>query len=360
MHVGFISGDLVEVTNQRKGVSVPDYPVQGFLMRKLVERGHKVTLFTRCPKDDAGAVPVEYRPGDDPTGVDVLFGDRLGPYGSEYDTQTIRQLEQYSGPIVYHQYVPYSGWAPQFREMPHLLGHQRQWTIVNRSPDVQKAYHVMAGWKEGIIDTVGDVRWRQWEPFLMLEYPWDMEYVRWDEVEHRPYVQGYFGRVPKRERRARSVVRWLEAGDWKRIVYGPETSTAYVSAETGAVNGGRVLHKDLPQALETFNVIVQSPIDRLQNKGQLRYWPHRIVECALAGVVQFFDPGIGIPEFKPWEVRTPDAFRNAMHVLEDIDTMREQVLRQQEIIVPRADPVKVMDRLEDILKEAASGDGETS
>jgi hypothetical protein len=318
VHVGFISGDLVEVTNERKGVSVPDYPVQGFLMRKLKERGHRVTLFSRVPKGDVDGMDIEYLPGVNPTGVDVLFGDRLGPYGSEYEEHTVHQLEQYSGPIVYHQYVPYSGWAPQFREMPHLLGSQRQWTIINRSPDVRKTYHVMAGWKEAITDYVGAVRWEQWEPFLMLEYPWGGDYVRWHDIEARPYLQGYYGRVPKRERRANSVVRWLSAGDWKRIVYGPETSTAWVSEATGAVNGGRVLHKELPKALESFNVIVQSPIDRLQNKGQLHFWPHRIVECALAGVAQFFDPGIGIPEFKKWEVKTQDAFRTAMGEVEDL------------------------------------------
>lgn len=356
MRIGFISGDLVEVTNERKGVSVPDYPVQGYLLERLKERGHEVVLLTRCPKSDAGTVPYEYHPGDNPMDhdLDVLLGDRLGPYGSEYETVTLHQIEEYEGPIVYHQYVPYSGWAPQFREMPHLLGHQRQWTIVNRSPHPQRTYRTMAGWKEHMSDSLGAVRWRQWEPFLMLDYPWGGEYVTPDLVAHRQYVQGYFGRVPRKERRAASVVRWLSVGDWPRVMYGPETSAAWVSKETGAVNGGRVLHRDLPGALTTFSVIVQSPIDKLQGKGRLRYWPHRVVECALAGVFQLFDPGIGIPEFSPWEVRSSTTMLGWMRELEDLDVLQAGVERQQELILPHADPARVLDRFEEILKEATT------
>jgi len=355
VRIGFISGDLVEVSNERKGVSVPDYPVQGFLLEKLVERGHDVFLLTRCPGPDSGTVPYSYYPGANPMEheLDVLLSDRLGPYGSEWDEHTLHQLEEYSGPIVYHQYVPYSGWAPQFNEMPWLLGQQRQWTIVNRSPNPKKAYHVMAGFKERIKDSVDAVLWRQWEPFLMLEYPWRNEYVEWKDVDPRYYQQGYYGRIPKRERRASSVVRWLSAGDWKRVVYGPETSTAWVAQETGADNGGRILHKDLPEMLTKFNVIVQSPIDRLQNKGPLSYWPHRIVECALAGVVQLFDPGIGITEFKPWEVRTQESLRMMMRELEDLALLQHIVRQQQEIVLPRANPTHVMENLEKILEEAA-------
>ena len=356
MKIGFISGDLVEVTNNRRGVSVPDYPVQGFLLEKLKQRGHDVVLLTRCPKGDSGDVPYSYHPGDNPMNhdIDVLFGDRLGPYGSEYEEVTILQLEEYSGPIVYHQYVPYSGWAPQFRDMPHLLGHQRRWTIVNRSTDPKKAYHTMAGWKEAVQDSLQDVRWRRWEPFVMLDYPWGGEYVTPDLVAPRPFRQGYYGRVPKRERRAYSVEKWLSTGMWSRVIYGPETSTAWVSEATGAYNGGRIMHRELPGKLTTFNVIVQSPIDRLQNKGRLNYWPHRIVECALAGVVQLFDPGIGIPDFKEWEIRSEPALRDWMQKLEDLNVMQEVVRQQQEIVLPRADPVKAIDRLEKILEEAAS------
>ena len=357
MRIGFISGDLVEVTNERTGVSVPDYPVQGFLLEKLKERGHEVVLLTRVAKSVAGLVPYSYQPGDDPREheLDVLLGDRLGPYGSEYEEVTLRQLEQYEGPIVYHQYVPYSGWAPQFRTMPHLLGHQRQWTIVNRSINPRLAYHTMAGWQEAVFDSLDDVLWRRWEPFIMLEYPWLGEYVTPDLVGPRPYVQGYYGRIPKRERRAESVWKWLTVGSWSRVVYGPETSTAWMSKETGAANGGRIQHKDLPQALTTFNCIVQSPIDRLQNKGKLEYWPHRIVECALGGVLQLFDPGIGIPEFKEWEVRSDMTLRSwVQEIVGDLQALQVQVRKQQEIVLPHADPVKVMDRLEEILEEAAS------
>lgn len=354
MKIGFISGDIVEVSNERKGVSVPDYPVQGYLMQRLMERGHEIVLLTRHPKTDEPPEGVTVDIGGDPMehGLDVLFGDRLGAYGSEYETDTLRQLEQYEGPIVYHQYVPYSGWAPQFRDMPHLLGHQRQWTIINRSPDPKKAYHTMAGWKEAVADSLEAVRWRQWEPFLMLDYPWDGAYVTPDLVGPRQYRQGYYGRVPKRERRADSVVRWLSVGSWKRVIYGPETTTAWVSHKTGAYNGGRILHRILPQALTTFEVIVQSPIDRLQNKGNLRYWPHRIVECALAGVFQLFDPGIGIPEFKQWEIRSSTMLNTWMHELEDTSLLQEVVEQQQHVILPHANPHKVMDRLEEILKEA--------
>lgn len=357
MRIGFLSGDLVEVTNERAGVSVPDYPVQGFLLEKLKERGHEIVLLTRVAKTAADHVPFSYQPGDNPNNfdLDVLFSDRLGPYGSEYEDVTLHQLEEYRGPIVYHQYVPYSGWAPQFRTMPHLLGHQRQWTIINRSPDPKKTYHTMAGWREAVTDSLDDVLWRQWEPFVMLEYPWMGEYVTPDLVAPRPYVQGYYGRIPRKERRAESVWRWLTVGSWSRIVYGPEPSTAWVSKETGATNGGRILHKDLPHALTTFNLIVQSPIDRLQNKGNLQYWPHRIVECALAGVLQLFDPGIGIPEFREWEVRSDVTLRSYVkEVVMDLGLLQKEVEKQQEIVMPHADPVLVVDRLESILEEAAA------
>ncbi len=354
VRIGFISGDVVEVTNARQGVSVPDYPVQGFLMKKLRERGHDVVLLTRVPNTETGHVPVQYHPGDDPNDheIDVLFGDRLGPYGSEW-TDTLRQLERYEGPIVYHQYVPYSGWAPPFRAMPWLLGHQRQWTIINRAANVKKAYHTMAGFQEAVTDSVGAVRWERWEPFLMLEYPWQGLYIKPDAVHRREFRQGYYGRVPTKERRAASVLRWMSAGNWSRVIYGPTTSCQWISEETGAYNGGRILHRELPDALETFNIIVQCPIDRLQNKGQLHYWPHRIVECALAGVFQLFDPGIGIPEFRRWEVRNEARLHWWMEEL-TVENLQKGVRLQQEVILPRADPVKVMDRLMEILEEASS------
>lgn len=357
MRIGFISGDLVEVTTERTGVSVPDYPVQGFLLEKLKERGHEIVLLTRVPKSVADRVPFSYDPGGNANehDLDVLLGDRLGPYGAEYEENTLRQLEEYTGPIVFHQYIATSGWAPQFREMPHLLGHQRQWTIVNRSLNPRLTYHTVSGWKEAITDSLGVVLWRRWEPFLMLEYPWMGEYVTPELIGPRPYAQGYYGRLPKRERRVESVERWLTAGAWPRIVYGPETSTAWMSQATGAVNGGRIQHKDLPQMLTTFNCIVQSPIDRLQNKGKLEYWPHRIVECALAGVLQLFDTGMGIPEFRPWEVRTDLALRSYIEeVVYDLRALQHQVRLQQDIILPHAVPSKVLDRLEEILEEAAS------
>lgn len=356
MRIGFISGDLVEVTNTRQGVSVPDYPVQGYLLERLRDRGHDVVLLSRCPSAEAGNVPFSYHPGENPMEheLDVLFGDRLGVYGSEYESETIHQIEEYTGPIVFHQYVPYTGWAPQFQLMPHLMGSQRRWTIVNRSVDPRKAYDAMTGWNERVRDSVGVVSWRQWEPFLMLDYPWGGEHVTPDLVAPRQYAQGYYGRVPRKEKRAASVTRWLTAGRWSRIVYGPATSSAWVSEATGAVDGGRILHRELPQALTTFNVIVQSPIDKLLNRGQLRYWPHRIVECALAGVFQLFDPGIGIPEFRRWEVRSTANLRWWMDELQDVEALQAGVRLQQELILPHADPTKVMDRLEAILEEAAS------
>lgn len=356
MKIGFFSGDIVEVANERKGVSVPDYPVQGYLMRRWLERGHEVVLLTRHPNPDAPPEGVVYDPGGNPMEhqLDVLFGDRLGTFGSEWE-ETLPQIEEYSGAIVFHQYVPYSGWAPPFREMRHLAGSQRRWTIVNRSPYVRDAYHAMAGHREALTDTVGAVRWEQWEPWLMLDYPWEGEYVTPELVGERQFRQGYFGRVPQKERRAQSVVRWLSVGDWSRVVYGPETSARYVARETGAVDGGRILHRDLPHALTTFNVIVQAPIDRLAGKGQLRYWPHRIVECALAGVFQLFDPGIGIPEFSQFEVRSAPDLRRWVHALAaDVENLQAAVRRQQEMILPRTDPTAALDRLDRILEEAAA------
>jgi hypothetical protein len=352
MRIGFISGDLVEIDNTRKGVSVPDYPVQGFLMRKWLERGHEVVLLTRYPKvDDVPegiTIDVAGNPMDH--SLDVLFGDRLGTFGSEWD-DTLRQIEQYHGPIVFHQYIAHSSWAPPFKEMPHLHGIEREWTIVNRSPHPAKCYDRIVGVKEKLPQN-GVVRYTQWLPFLMLEYPWGGRYVRHDEVGWRTYRQGYYGRVPRTDKRARSVKRWLNAGDWSRIVYGPETTTAWLSAATTAQNGGRILHRDLPSALETFNVIVQSPIDRLRNYGSLGYWPHRIVECALAGVLQLFDPEIGIPEFREWRVGNESELRSWIERTSFLDELQYEVRKQQKIILPLADPVASLDRLDEILEDA--------
>jgi hypothetical protein len=357
VRIGFISGDIVEVSNERKGVSVPDYPVQGYLMDRWLERGHEVVLLTRHPKPDTAPEGITYDPGGDTNShdLDVLFGDRLGPFGSEWDENTLHQLEEYRGPIVFHQYVPYSGWAPPFREMRHLMGSQRRWTIVNRSPSVREAYHVLAGHREAVNDTVGAVRWEQWEPWLMLDYPWLGEHVTPDLVGPRQHLQGYYGRVPQGEKRAQSVVRWMSVGSWSRVAYGPETSTRFVARMTGASDGGRIMHRDLPTALTTFNVIVQAPIDRLAGKGQLRFWPHRIVECALAGVLQLFDPGIGIPEFERWRVSSaPELLAWIRELRANAEFLRQQVWAQQEIILSRADPGACLDRLDGILAGAAA------
>jgi len=41
-------------------------------------------------------------------------------------------------------------------------------------------------------------------------------------------------------------------------------------------------------------------------------------------------------------------------IVGDLQALQVQVRKQQEIVLPHADPVKVMDRLEEILEEAAS------
>jgi hypothetical protein len=354
VRIGFISGDIVEVDNTRAGVSVPDYPVQGFLMQKLIERGHEVVLFTRYPKgaelpsgvqDAVGSLPQEH-------GLDVLFGDRLGYLGSEWEV-TLSQLESYKGKVVYHQYVPYSGWAPPFREKPWLLSHDRDWLVLNRADDPKKAYHAMAGHGERVVDN-GTVAFKTWCPFVMLEYPW-----RWSlpdtEVAAQPrqYAQGYFGRIPKTERRAKRVLRWMDHDEWSRVVYGPETSTKWVSDATGCVNGGRVLHKDLPKALETFNVTVQVAIDRLRNRGSLNYVPHRVVECALAGVVQFFDSEMGLPGLEEWVITGIQDMERVAEAVRWEVVRREIIEEQRRLILPKADPTRVIDNLDKLLVDFA-------
>lgn len=353
MKIGFISGDLVEVDNTRKGVSVPDYPVQGWLMGKWIEDGHEVVLLSRHPTSDMPPEGVQVDVDGDPRehNLDILFGDRLGRYGSEWET-TLNQIEQYEGAIVYHQYVPYSQWAPPFKEEPHLLGSQRRWMILNRSADPWAAYNAMVGNREQVT-AYGHVRFERWEPFYMLAYPWQGDLVTPDLVAPRQFDFGYYGRLPQSEKRARTIRRWFDVGDWSKVIYGPETSTAWLSKATGAHDGGRVLHRDLPLALTNFNVIVQAAIDRLRNKGELDYWPHRVVESALAGVFQLFDVEMNLRAFKRWEVtRSTDLIR-WMDALQEPGVLQEQVRLQQEIVLPRADPDAVHRRLMSLLEDHA-------
>jgi len=354
MKIGFISGDIVEVSKGRKQVSVPDYPVQGRLLELWAIGGHEVVLLTRSPSTDDVPEGVVVDEGGDPRdhNLDLLFGDRLGRYGSEW-LITLQQLEQYEGPVVFHQYVPYSNWAPPFVEMPHLLGSQRRWMVLNRAADVRAAYHAMAGHDERISD-YGHVRFERWEPFYMLDYPWGGEYVPFDLVAQREHQLGYYGRVPKGERRARTVKRWLRVGDWSKVVYGPTTSTAWLSEATGAVDGGRVLHRELPQALTTFNVIVQAAIDRFRNKGALDYWPHRVVECALAGVLQLFDVEMGLKSFSHWTVTRDTDLIKWIDAIQEPGVLQQQVAAQQAIVLPRADPAEVHFRLMSLLEDHAS------
>lgn len=354
MRIGFISGDLVEVDNNRAQVSVPDYPVQGYLMREWVRHGHEVVLLTRAPNgSDLPHKDIVYDPAGDPRehSLDVLFGDRLGHFGSEWD-DTLVQLERYHGPVVYHQYIPYTGWAPPFQHAPHLLGVEREWMILNRADEPEKAYDAMTGFGEKIKKT-GTVRFEKWEPFFMLDYPWCGSYTAAEDVQLRPYVQGYYGRLPKGEKRAKKVRYWMDdVSLWSKVAYGPSTSTRWLSEQTGCSDGGRVLHRELPEALESFNVTVQVAIDRFRNKGRLGYWPHRIVECALAGVLQLFDTEVGLKELQRWEVKSRAEMTEWVRATTaDLELLRSEVAMQQEVILPRADPWKVYYSLEDLLEE---------
>lgn len=348
LKIGFISGDIVEIDNKRGSVSVPDYPVQGFLIKKLIERGHEVVLLTRHPVSDdippGLIVDVGGNPADHD--LDILFGDRLGTIGVEWDT-TQRQIEQYEGVVVYHQYVPYSGWAPPFKEMTWLAAHNRDWVVINRSTDPKRTYNQMVGIKEKIND-YGVIKFATWRPFFMLEYPWNNQMDDLSTLGKRQYRQGYYGRVPRSEARARKVKRYLDHKEWSRVAYGPEPSTRWLHEETGCDNGGRILHRDLPESLAKMDTIVQVSIDRLRNHGFLNYWPHRVVECALAGVVQFFDVEMGLADFKDWEVRGGLDYRTRVAAL-DKQAMVDIVEEQRDVILPYADPTECMDELEGIM-----------
>jgi len=346
VRIGFFSGDLFEFDEGRASVSVPDYPVQGHLLRKLVQRGHEVVLLTRVPSGTEVPTTFTYDPSGDPRehDLDVLFGDRLGFIGSEW-VSTAWQIERYNGPIVFHQYVPYTGWAPPFVKDTWLLGVERSWTIVNRADDPRGAYQAMVGRNERVPEG-NAVTFAQWEPFLMVEHPWKGRTDPRIPSNGRPYRQGYYGRLPKGERRSQTVVRYLSQEHWPTVVYGPETSTAWVSERSHAVDGGRILHHDLPDALETLDFIVQVQVDRLAYRGGLGYRTHRIVECALAGVFQLFDRSMGIPELREWEIAGPLQLGGTLLVVGDVTA---EVARQREVVLPRADPTKVMDGLEEIL-----------
>ncbi len=351
MKIGFLSGDLVEVNNQRAGVSVPDYPVQGRLMDLWVKGGHEVTLFTRYPKTDTLPEGVVDAVGSDPRehDLDIMFGDRLGVYGSEWEV-TVTQLEQYSGPIIYHQYVPYSHWAPPFKEMPHLGGGSKQWLILNRSVDPLRCYNALVGQKERL-SSYGHIQFARWEPFYMLDYPFNGKKTA--PLGGREYTLGYYGRLPQGEKRAKTVEKWMQIGEWPKVVYGPETSTKWISEATGATNGGRVLHRELPEAITKFDVIVQAAIDRLRNKGRFDFWPHRVVECAIAGTFQLFDVEMDLIPFRRWQVTRPSDLIRWIDAVEDPVVLREQVAAQRAIIFPRADPTEVHSRLMKLMKEHA-------
>lgn len=354
MRIGFLSGDVVELTPTRKSVSVPDYPVQGLLLKKLQERGHEIVVLTDIPQGtpfgdlpDFDLTAPEEQEDPNQFNLDVLLTDRIGRDGGRW-RNALMVLERYVGPIVFHQYIGYPGWAPPFREMPHLLDIRREWTVVNRANDPYAGYHSMVGYQERLRRM--SAKWERWEPFLMAEHPWNGQMG--SLPRSRRYLQGYYGRVPRKEKRAQLVLRYLSNMPWDRIVYGPPTSTKWLHEMTGAVDGGRIQHADLPAALADFSFIVQVPHDRFAGNGALDIWPNRIGECALAGVLQFFDRGYGLTALRDWQVDNATHLRQFFRALSDPDWREEQVRLQRQIILPRCDAEKNIDQLEQILYRA--------
>lgn len=357
MRVGFVSGDLFELAPDRSGVSVPDYAVQGHLLRKLIERGHEVVLLTSLPKATASAQPIsyEYAPEADPTvyGLDLLFVDRLGVAGSQYVT-AMDQIQMWEGPIVYHSYIASPGWNPPFSKYPDELTYEKKWLILNRADFPKEAHAVMCGKDEQVPSGLvrdGVVSFRQWEPFFMAEHPWQGASADKPNGK-RAYRQGYYGRLPQSERyRARKVSNYMADRGWSRVCFGPPASTRWLSEDTGCHNGGKIEHRNLPYHLTEFDFTIQVAIDRFRNKGRLGYRTHRLIECAQAGVLQLFDPEMGIPEMKPWEVKNLHVIRHWGMIGQQ--WLRDAVTEQQLLLLPRANPKKVMDELENHLLEWA-------
>lgn len=357
MRVGFISGDVFEFTGTRNGVSVPDYAVQGHLLRKLLTWRHEVVLLTKVPKgvavDDPTLENFAYIPGGDPSilGLDLLFVDRLGRDGATYDRAMV-QIQQWEGPVVYHSYIAHPGWNPPFTQDPDLLLSRKKWLILNRADDPRAAYAAMVGKKEQVparYVSHGRIRFAQWEPFFMREFPWRC--AGEDKPDgNRIYRQGYYGRLPRTERRrSRKVQLSMMDRGWSRVAYGPPASTRWISEATGCDDGGKINNEDLPHYLRSFDWIYQVAIDRFAGKGALGYRTHRLIECAMAGVLQIFDPMMGIPELEPWEM---DPISLAHLNRHSAEWLQNAVALQQELLLPRANPTTVMDNLETLLQGA--------
>jgi hypothetical protein len=337
MRIGFVSGDVFEWRPDRHGVSVPDYAVQGHIAEGLAKRGHEVVVMTRVPGQEIPARPYRYAPGALPSelDLDLLFVDRLGSHGPEIMT-AMEQVNDFEGPVVYHSYIAAPGWNPQFVNNDFELLDGKRWLILNRADDPRAAHRLMCGRLEQPPD---GIEFAQWQPFFMLEHPWNGALSN-KPTGMRRYRQGYYGRLPRSERRrSRQVEFYMQDRGWKRIIYGPPLSTRWLSKATGCVDGGRIPNRELPEHLESFDLTVQVPIDRFSGQGHVGYRTHRLIECTLAGVLQLVDPQLGIKELRPWNVINGGELKRYAGM--SVEEMEAIVSEQRELLLPRADPAKV-------------------
>lgn len=365
MRIGMLTAEIFEADRNRPGITSSHYSINGYLAAKLLDRGHDVVLLSpvasgvdtqsvrlrfggegdRSPFEYLG-LSFEYLPNTDPSdaGVDVLWIDRLRRQGQHYGW-AMSAIAGYRGPIVYNQMITYPGWAPPFAEEDWIAREGRHWLVVNRATDAEAMYRACASKRE-LPKRSDNVSFATWFPFVQEESLWDNEVPKIRYKEDRDYVQGYIGRFPRNEDRTKRVVHFLNHDRWSRCIWG--RTLEWVGDKTGCDVGGPAEQARLPEVMSRFHFTVNCQFDR--NPAGCGFWPNRIVEGAMGGVLQLFDGSWGLPEFDDWVVKDQ---REMFEKFEQAELPTE-IERQRQIILPRCDAERNIDEAEERMAEACS------
>lgn len=341
------SGDPFVVSRDRK-LTRPDYAVQGLLARKLMERGHRVTLLSRVADlDEDRAMDLEhesggaftYDPGARPGSVDcdLLWMDRLHKARPEI-SRCADLAGSFSGLKIYHQFIYYSGWdSIVTSDWSVLTREQRRRNLHNRLPMSFVA-----------CPRVSPEGFHSWEPFLHGEIHGRNFGA---EMDHDAV---YVGRLPKFDTRTRHVeqtlLRMVRGG--LRVAVGGTGEARDICKLIGATYLGPVSQSHLMRALSRGKVVLQFPADPYRHINAV---PNRAVEAHLAQRVQVFHVPMEMDyrfrTLKPYHFATGQgAFDLVQSLASDASRYSEALEVQQAAFAPICDSEKVMDRLEKILR----------
>lgn len=371
MKIGVLSGH-VYAAKARQNTVQPSWAYQGFLLAELLKRQHDVVLLTRAVDSEATLVMderdpfwhhrFEYAPDllpSDIADIDVLFVDKLCYGKGEFD-RTMSQLHnaaKFEIPCVYHQYAAFPGWLPPFADSDWLL--RTPWTIVNRASDPWALYARVANARELIPMDISPLEFATWQPFLMKRALWDDQ--PWIPLAHRrEAVFGYLGLIAesagRRSERVMSYVDEVQSHGHRVNLYGSVKGWESTISESmpNVHVMGTVDYPDIPCAIASYEmtIVVQHP-----KLVGLDSWPHRIIENALAGVLQFFDNETcyAITAAEEWMIgKSPQQpkLHEFVDLYSDPDYRIHGVEQQRKWISERWDTDKNVDDLVKILEEA--------